>query len=57
VATTGTYTINSNCTGTISLTPTGLSPINLEVLVVGSGKELLFVETDNGTIVSGTIQP
>ncbi len=53
---TGTYQINSNCTGTATFTPQGQSAINIGVVVVNGGKELMFIETDANTIVSGTLQ-
>jgi hypothetical protein len=56
VPVTGTYQINSDCTGTAEITPQGLSAINLAVAVVNAGKEMIAVETDNNTIVSGTLQ-
>jgi hypothetical protein len=56
VAVTGSYTINSNCTGTAKITPTGLSPVNLSLVVVNAGKEIMAVETDTNTIVTATFQ-
>ena len=56
VPVTGTYTINSNCTGTAQFTPQGQAAINLALIVVDGDKEMLAVETDSGTIVSGTLQ-
>ncbi len=53
---TGTYQINSDCTGTASITPKGMSAMNLSLVVVSSGKEIMLIETDNGTIVAGTMQ-
>jgi len=53
---TGTYQINSNCTGTATFTPEGQSAINISVVIVNGGKELMFIETDANTIVSGTLQ-
>jgi hypothetical protein len=53
---TGTYQINSNCTGTLTFTPQGQSAVNLGVVVVNADKELMFIETDANTIVSGTLQ-
>jgi hypothetical protein len=56
VTVTGTYTINSNCTGTATITPTGLSTMNFNLVVVNAGKEIMAIETDNNTIVTGTFQ-
>jgi len=53
---TGTYQINSNCTGTATFTPHGQSAINIGLVIVNGGKEMMFIETDANTIVSGTLQ-
>ena len=52
----GTYTENSNCTGTAAITPQGFSTLNFDFVVVNGGKELLLIETDAGTTVSATMQ-
>ena len=52
----GTYTENADCTGTAQITPEGLSTMNLNTVVVDGGRELLMIETDSGTVVSGTLQ-
>ena len=56
VPVTGTYKINSNCTGNAAITPQGLSTMNVNVVVVNGGKELMFIETDTNTIVTGVMQ-
>ena len=53
---TGTYTENADCTGSAQITPQGYSTLNFNFVVVNVGKEILLVETDTGTIVSGTMQ-
>lgn len=55
-AVTGTYLINSNCTGTASITPKGLPTMNFNAVIVNGGKELMLIETDNNTIVTGLLQ-
>jgi len=55
VSVTGTYSISSNCTGTATITPEGQSAINLSLVVVNSDKQILAVETDNNTVVSGML--
>jgi hypothetical protein len=52
----GTYTENANCTGTAQFTPEGFSTANFNLVVVNAGKEILIVETDPSTTVSGTLQ-
>jgi hypothetical protein len=53
---TGTYQINANCTGTATFTPQGQSAINIGIVIVNAGKELMFLETDSNTVVAGTLQ-
>jgi hypothetical protein len=52
----GTYTANSNCAGTAQITLSGFPTSNYNLVVVNSGKEMLVIETDSNTIVSGTMQ-
>lgn len=56
VAASGTYAINSNCTGTAKITPTGLTSMDFNLVVVNGGKEIMAIETDNHSIVTGTFQ-
>lgn len=56
LAVAGTYTENSNCTGTWQITPTGGTPSNFYTVVVNSGKELLLLQTDANTFAAGTAQ-
>lgn len=53
---TGSYTVNSGCTGTMQITPMGSAPTNFNAVVVNEGKELLLIETDNNTLIAGTAQ-
>jgi len=52
---TGSYTANSNCTGTAQITVKDFTT-NYYVVEVDSGKELLVIETDTDTVVAGTFQ-
>jgi hypothetical protein len=52
---TGSYSIASDCTGTATITMKGQSPMNFSFVVVDCGKQMLAVETDTNTIVSGTL--
>jgi hypothetical protein len=52
----GTYTENANCTGTAEFTPQGFTTANFNIVVVNAGKEILIIETDAGSTVSGTLQ-
>jgi hypothetical protein len=53
---TGWYTVGTHCRGTATIKPEGLSEMHFHFVVVDGGKELLAVETDADTIVSGTLQ-
>jgi hypothetical protein len=52
----GTYMINSDCTGTATLTAKNLPTINLNLTVVNRGAALVAIETDSGTEVSGAFR-
>jgi hypothetical protein len=56
VAITGTYTEASTCLGTMQITPSGFSAMNFFTVVVDAGKQILMIETDNNTVVSGLMQ-
>jgi hypothetical protein len=56
VALTGTYQINSNCTGSAVITPTGRPAMNAHLLVVNGGQELMVIETDATTVITGSLQ-
>jgi len=53
---TGAYSVNSDCTGTATITPEGLSALNFSFVIVDGGNEMLALETDANTVVSGTLQ-
>jgi microcystin-dependent protein len=44
----GTYTVNSDCTGTMTLISTGQPPLHLAILVSQSGNHIHTVITDRG---------
>jgi hypothetical protein len=56
VPVTGTYQINSNCTGTAAITPQGSPTRNVNLVIVNGGKELMVIETDANTVVVGALQ-
>jgi hypothetical protein len=56
VAITGTYSMNSNCQGTATLVASGISTIDLALVVVNSGQAFLAMETDQNTTLVGSIQ-
>ena len=53
---TGSYTVAKNCRGRATITPKGLSEMHFSLVVVDGGNEMLGVETDADTVVSGTLQ-
>jgi hypothetical protein len=52
---TGSYSVASDCTGTATITPKGQSLMSFSFVVVERGKQMLAIETDANTIVSGTL--
>jgi len=53
---TGSHRVDTDCRGTATVKPDGLSEMHFHFVVVDGGKELLAVETDADTVVSGTLQ-
>jgi len=52
----GSYTENSDCTGTVKMTLSQSVTLNFNFVVVNGGKEILLIETDASTIVAGSMQ-
>ena len=52
---TGSYTVGSDCRGTATITPKGRSEMHFSLVVVDCGKEMLAIETDADTVVSGPL--
>ena len=52
---TGSYSVTTDCMGTATITPLGRSPLNFSFVVVDGGKEMLAIEMDADTVVSGTL--
>ncbi|MGA9392216.1 MAG: hypothetical protein WBV69_17445 [Candidatus Sulfotelmatobacter sp.] len=53
---TGSYRVGTDCRGTATITPKGRSEMHFSFVVVDCGRELLAIETDADTVVSGTLQ-
>jgi hypothetical protein len=53
---TGSYRVGTDCRGKASITPRGGSEMHFSLVVVDGGNEMLAVETDANTVVSGTLQ-
>lgn len=53
----GSYVVNSDCTGTVTLTTTGATAsTHGDIVLVSGGKEVNFVQTDANIIFSGTLK-
>jgi hypothetical protein len=52
---TGSYTVDKDCRGTATITPKGRSEMHFSLVVVDGGKEMLAIETDADSVVSGTV--
>ena len=53
---TGSYRVDRDCRGRATITPKGHSEMHFSLVVVDCGKEMLAIETDADTVVSGTLQ-
>ena len=53
---TGSYKVGADCRGRATITPKGLSEMHFSLVVVDGGNEMLAVETDADTVVSGTLE-
>jgi len=52
---TGSYRVDANCRGTATFTPKGQPEMHFSFVVVDCGKELLAIQTDTDTAVSGAL--
>jgi hypothetical protein len=52
---TGSYRVGTDCRGRAAITPKGLPEMHFRLVIVDGGKEMLAVETDADTVVSGTL--
>lgn len=53
---TGTYTVNSDCTGTATLNYSDNTVIHFDIVILNDAKEINAVQTDSGWIYSGTLK-
>jgi hypothetical protein len=51
---TGSYTVNPDCTGSKQFTAPGFPPTNFDFVVNPNGRKITFIETDAGTVFSGS---
>ncbi|HXM22595.1 MAG TPA: hypothetical protein VN948_15165 [Terriglobales bacterium] len=52
----GAAKIGTNCFGKAVVSVNHQSPLHLDLVVVNGGNEIVFIETDIGTVVSGSLQ-
>lgn len=50
----GTYTVNSDCTGSATFTDNLGNTLHISLVVLGGGQEIDFIQIDVGTVVSGS---
>jgi hypothetical protein len=53
---TGSYRVGADCRGRATIKPKGLPEMRFHLVVVDDGKEMLAIETDADTVVSGSLQ-
>jgi hypothetical protein len=55
VPVTGSYRVAKDCRGRATITPKGLPEMHFSLVIVDGGKEMVAIETDANTVVSGTL--
>jgi hypothetical protein len=55
VPVTGSYRVGADCRGRATIRPKGLPEMHFSLVVVDCGKEMLAIETDPDTVVSGSL--
>jgi hypothetical protein len=50
----GAYTVSSDCTGSATFTDSLGNTLHINLVVLGSGQEIDFIQTDTGAVVSGS---
>jgi len=53
---TGTYTVDADCTGSLTITPTSGNAMHFDFVIVNDGQQIELVETDTSFIVSGAMK-
>jgi len=51
-----TYTVNSNCTGTLTAVRSTGATVHYDIVVVQNATEVDFMQTDSGFVVTGVIK-
>jgi hypothetical protein len=52
----GTYTVASDCTGTLTFNPMGAPPIHFDLFVAFHGSQAYMIRTDPDTVLQGTAE-
>jgi hypothetical protein len=52
----GTYTVGSNCTGSLVFSSGNQVLANMDFVLTNSGKTVKFIQSDTGTIITGTAE-
>ncbi len=53
---TGTYTVNANCTGNLTVDAGASGIVHRDLVIVDGGKEVEFVSTDPGAVIAGSMK-
>ena len=53
---TGSYTVNANCTGSMTVETSGGDRVHRNLVIVDDGKEVEFVSTDPGVVIAGYLK-
>lgn len=51
---TGTYSVNSDCTGSATFSDGVNPPYNVDLVFVNDGREFMAVQTDSGTVITAS---
>jgi hypothetical protein len=54
---TGTYTVNSDCTGTVKTKDSLGGSASINLVIVDNGQQINFIDADSGAAISGSAQP
>lgn len=53
---TGTYTVNADCTGSLTLTSEKTGSMHFDFVIVNSGQEIELVQADEAFVLTGTMK-
>lgn len=53
---TGSYTVNANCTGSMTVETSDGDSVHRNLIIVDDGKEVEFVSTDPGVVIAGYLK-